>query len=64
MAKGPTDIKTTAYIPIHHPFTVDSSRDQRDTEKAPAGHFKKLTNYIPTHGIIETRKGITGFSFS
>jgi hypothetical protein len=54
-------VKTTAYIPIHNPFTVDLSRDQRDTLNSPAGHFRTLTNYIPTHSIIETRRGITLF---
>jgi len=54
-------VKTTAYIPIHNPFTVDLDRDQRDPVNSPAGHFRTLTNYIPAHSIIETRRGIVLF---
>ena len=64
MAKKQTDdIKRTAYIPIHYPFTLDLSRDQRDPENAPAGHCRTLTNYITSNQIIKTRRGITEFSF-
>jgi len=64
MADEGSKIKTTAYIPIHHPFTVDKTRDQRDTVNSPAGHMRTLTNYITGHHTIETRKGVTVFTFS
>ena len=50
-------------IPIRPPYTLDKYWDPAEPS-ASRGSFQELSNYIVKKGSIETRKGITEFSFT
>jgi hypothetical protein len=55
--------QVSAEIPIRPPFTLDKYWDPAEPSNAH-GSFQELSNYIVKKGSVETRKGITEFSFT
>ncbi len=50
------------YIKIQYPLTLDKWWDASEPQ-APTGLLQELENYIPREDYLETRKGITAFTF-
>lgn len=53
--------KQEKYIILQPPFSLDKRWDNADANK-PSGSFQTLTNYIPNHGILITRDGVTNIT--